>query len=71
MWHGRECWGDAWKEMGTRSAQEENWRDPVSFSTDFLSLEGVNIFYSKGFEGCFTVVPFSGKLEKINPSDSQ
>ena len=57
--------------MGTRSSQEENLKDIDSFSMYFVSLEGVNILYSKGFEGWFNITPFSGKSEIIDLSDSQ
>lgn len=68
VWHGRGCWGDGGRDMGTRNSQEENLKDIDLFSTYFLSLEGVNILYS---EGCFNIALFSGKSEIIDLSDSQ
>ena len=49
--------------MGTRSSQEENLKGIDSFSTCFLSLEGMNILYSRDFEGWFNIARFSGKSE--------
>lgn len=71
VWHGRGCWGDGGRDMGTRNSQEDNLKDIDSFSTYFLSMEGVNILYSKGFGGCFNIAPFSGKSEITDLSDSQ
>lgn len=46
------------REMGTRNTGEGDLRDADLFSMYFLSLEGVNILYSKGFEGWFNIILF-------------
>lgn len=71
VWHSRGFWGDGGRDMGTRSSQEENLKGIDSFSTCFLSLEGMNILYSRDVEGWFNIAPFFWKIRDIDPSDSQ